>query len=43
MSKGVWQCFHDMIKEVMGKSDAEAKAYMTDLHKADRYVEDVWS
>nr|CDJ87777.1 Flavodoxin nitric oxide synthase and FAD-binding and Oxidoreductase FAD NAD(P)-binding domain containing protein [Haemonchus contortus] len=43
MSKGVWQCFHDIIKEQMGKSDADAKAFMTELHKADRYVEDVWS
>ncbi|CAJ0608653.1 unnamed protein product [Cylicocyclus nassatus] len=43
MSKGVWQCFHDIIKEVMGKSDAETKAYLSEMHKADRYVEDVWS
>ncbi|KAK6733270.1 hypothetical protein RB195_017177 [Necator americanus] len=43
MSKDVLQCFYDIVKEGMGKSDAEAKVFMTELHKADRYVEDVWS
>ncbi|KAJ1360129.1 FAD binding domain [Parelaphostrongylus tenuis] len=43
MSKDVWQCFHDIIKEGMNKSDVEAKLYMTELRNSDRYIEDVWS
>lgn len=43
MSKDVLQCFHEIVKEGMGKSDADAKAYLAELRKADRYVEDVWS
>ncbi|RCN23989.1 oxidoreductase NAD-binding domain protein [Ancylostoma caninum] len=43
MSKDVFQCFHDIIKEGTGRSDEEARAYMVEMQKADRYVEDVWS
>ncbi|WKX93201.1 hypothetical protein Q1695_010891 [Nippostrongylus brasiliensis] len=43
MSKDVLQCFTNLVKEEMGKTDMEAITFMTDLHKADRYVEDVWS
>uniref|UniRef100_A0A0K0DGC8 Methionine synthase reductase n=1 Tax=Angiostrongylus cantonensis TaxID=6313 RepID=A0A0K0DGC8_ANGCA len=43
MSKDVWQCFHDIIKEGMCKSNEDAKLYLTELHKTDRFIEDVWS
>ncbi|VDM52672.1 unnamed protein product [Angiostrongylus costaricensis] len=43
MSKDVWQCFHDIIKEGMGKSNEDARLYLTELHKTDRFIEDVWS
>ncbi|EYB98386.1 hypothetical protein Y032_0131g1595 [Ancylostoma ceylanicum] len=43
MSKDVFLCFRDIIKEGRGKSDAEAMACLTEIQKADRYIEDVWS
>ncbi|VDL76128.1 unnamed protein product [Nippostrongylus brasiliensis] len=43
MSKDVLQCFTNLVKEEMGKTDMEAITFMTDLHKDDRFVEDVWS
>ncbi|GMR37123.1 hypothetical protein PMAYCL1PPCAC_07318 [Pristionchus mayeri] len=43
MSKDLWECFVQCAAETGGCSIDEARKYMMELKKADRYIEDVWS
>ncbi|CAJ0578195.1 unnamed protein product, partial [Mesorhabditis spiculigera] len=43
MSKDTWECFAKIVAEKKGCSDAEAKAFLLELKKANRYIEDVWA
>ncbi|CAJ0570942.1 unnamed protein product, partial [Mesorhabditis spiculigera] len=43
MSKDTWECFAKIVAEKKGCSDAEAKAFLLELKKVNRYIEDVWA
>uniref|UniRef100_F1KZJ6 Methionine synthase reductase n=2 Tax=Ascaris TaxID=6251 RepID=F1KZJ6_ASCSU len=43
MSKDVWTTFIRVIAKYQGKSEAEAKVFLEELKKSDRYIEDVWA
>ncbi|GMT16302.1 hypothetical protein PFISCL1PPCAC_7599, partial [Pristionchus fissidentatus] len=43
MSKDLWECFVQCAAETGGIPVDEARKYMMELKKADRYIEDVWS
>ncbi|KJH50702.1 flavodoxin [Dictyocaulus viviparus] len=43
MSKHVWQCFHDIVKNGGNMSEEDTKLYMKKLQSEGRYIEDVWS
>lgn len=43
MAKDVWNAFIRIISEHTGKTESEAKSFLEQLKKEDRYVEDVWS
>ncbi|GMS84789.1 hypothetical protein PENTCL1PPCAC_6964, partial [Pristionchus entomophagus] len=43
MSKDLWECFVECAAQTGGCTIDEARKYMMELKKADRYIEDVWS
>jgi len=43
MSKDVNKCFIDIFQQGMGKTEQEAKDFMSQLKAQDRYIEDVWA
>ncbi|CAJ0962742.1 unnamed protein product, partial [Mesorhabditis belari] len=43
MSKDTWECFVQILVQNKGCTDMEARAYLNEMKKNDRYVEDVWA
>uniref|UniRef100_A0A914ZRI6 Methionine synthase reductase n=1 Tax=Parascaris univalens TaxID=6257 RepID=A0A914ZRI6_PARUN len=43
MSKDVWTTFIRVVAKYQGGSEAEAKVFLEQLKKSDRYIEDVWA